>query len=54
MSAAAGLHEAIGVTARVAPLPIRDEVQELAARLRHEPLPTAMRRFAAAPGQPVR
>ncbi len=46
MSAAAGLHEAIGVTARVAPLPIRDEVQDLAARLRHEPLPTAMRRFA--------
>ena len=47
MSAAAGLHEAIGVTARVAPLPIRDEVQELAARLRHEPLPSATRRFAA-------
>ena len=47
MSAAAGLHEAIGVTARVAPLPIRDEVQELAARLRHEPLAVAVRRFAA-------
>jgi tight adherence protein B len=46
MSAAAGLHEAIGVTARVAPLPIRVEVQELAARLRHEPLAVAVRRFA--------
>ncbi len=47
MSAAAGLHEAIGVTARVAPLPIRTEVQELAARLRQEPLPDALRRFAS-------
>ena len=47
MSAAAGLHQAIAVTARVAPLPIRGEVQELAASLRHEPLPVAMRRFAS-------
>jgi tight adherence protein B len=46
MSAAAGLHEAIGVTARVAPLPIRPEVQELAARLRREPLAQAARHFA--------
>jgi tight adherence protein B len=52
MSAAAGLHEAIGVTARVAPLPIRAEVQELAARLRHEPLPVAMRRFASRVASP--
>jgi Flp pilus assembly protein TadB len=47
MSAAAGLHEAIGVTARVAPIPIRVEVQELARRLRHEPLAAAARHFAA-------
>ena len=47
MSAAAGLHEAIGVTARVAPLPIRTEVQELAARLRQAPLPGALRCFAS-------
>ncbi len=46
MSAAAGLHEAIGVTARVAPLAIRDEVQELAARLRHQPLAEGARHFA--------
>ena len=47
MSAAAGLHEAIGVTARVAPLPIRDEVQELAARVAPRTAAAAMRRFAA-------
>ena len=47
MSAAAGLHEALGVTARVAPLAIRPEVQDLAVALRHEPLTVALRRFAA-------
>jgi Flp pilus assembly protein TadB len=47
MTAAAGLHEAIGVTARVAPLPIRLEVQELAARLRRMSLADAARLFAA-------
>jgi hypothetical protein len=50
MAAAAGLHEAIGVTARVAPQPIRSEVQELAARLRRVPLADAARHFAAAVG----
>jgi Flp pilus assembly protein TadB len=50
MTAAAGLHEAIGVTARVAPLPIRSEVQELAARLRRVPLADAARHFSAAIG----
>jgi hypothetical protein len=50
MTAAAGLHEAIGVTARVAPLSIRPEVQELAARLRREPLADAARHFAARVG----
>jgi tight adherence protein B len=53
MSAAAGLHEAIGVTARVAPLPIRPEVQELAARLRREPLAQAARHFAARLASPA-
>ncbi len=53
MSAAAGLHEAIGVTARVAPLPIRPEVQELAARLRREPLSQAARHFAARLANPA-
>jgi Flp pilus assembly protein TadB len=53
MSAAAGLHEAIGVTARVAPLPIRAEVQDLAARLRREPLSQAARHFAARLANPA-
>ena len=53
MSAAAGLHEAIGVTARVAPLAIRAEVQELAARLRREPLAEATRHFAAQVANPA-
>jgi len=53
MSAAAGLHEAIGVTARVAPLPVRAEVQELAARLRREPLAQAARHFAAQLANPA-
>jgi tight adherence protein B len=46
MSAAAGLHEAIGVTARLAPLPIRAEVRDFARRLRREPLAASARRLA--------
>jgi tight adherence protein B len=53
MSAAAGLHQAIGVTARVAPLPIRTEVQDLARRLRREPLAAAARQFAVELANPA-
>ncbi len=53
MSAAAGLHEAVGVTARVAPLAIRAEVQELAAAMRREPLAVALRHFAARVASPA-
>jgi tight adherence protein B len=53
MTAAAGLHEAIGVTARVAPLPIRPEVEALARRLRHQPLTVAARQFAAEVANPA-
>jgi Flp pilus assembly protein TadB len=53
MKAAAGLHEAIGVTARVAPLPIRQEVEALAARLRRQPLAHAARQFAADVANPA-
>ena len=49
----AGLREAIAVTARVAPPPIRDEVQSLAIRAEREPLSTALRRFAADVDDPV-
>ena len=52
MSAAAGLHEAFGVTARVAPLAIRTEVQELAPSLRHDRC-RALRRFAAQLASPA-
>ena len=46
LSAAAGLEQAIVATASVAPLPIRDEVLALAARLEAERLVPALRRFA--------
>ena len=53
ISSHAGLREAIAVTARVAPVPIRTEVQALAVRAEHESLPTALRRFADDVGDPV-
>lgn len=49
----AGLQEAIAVTARVAPVPIRAEVQMLAIRAEREPLSVALRRFAADLDDPV-
>ena len=49
----AGLREAIAVTARVAPSPIRREVQQLSARAEHGPLPAALRQFAAEVADPV-
>ena len=53
IAAHAGLHEAIAVTARVAPQPIRAEVQALAVRAEREPLTVALRRFAVEVADPV-
>lgn len=53
ISSHAGLQEAIAVTARVAPPPIRDEVQALAVRAERESLTVALRRFAADVDDPV-
>lgn len=53
ISAHAGLREAIAVTARVAPLPIREPVQRLSVRAEREPLPDALRRFAVEVSDPV-
>lgn len=49
----AGLREAIAVTARVAPPPIRTEVQALAVRAERESLSSALRQFAAEVADPV-
>lgn len=49
----AGLQEAIAVTARVAPAPIRSEVQTLAVRAERETLTVALRQFAAEMDDPV-
>ena len=46
IGAAAGLQEAIAVTARVAPLEIRPAVRELAAGMRRNDLSSELRRFA--------
>lgn len=46
LAAANGLEHAIGATARLAPAPIADAVERLAARTDYEPLPDALRRFA--------
>jgi tight adherence protein B len=53
ISSHAGLREAIAVTARVAPVPIRTEVQALAVRAEREPLPSALRSFADEVADPV-
>ena len=53
IGAHAGLREAIALTAPVAPVPIRAEVQALAARSEREPLGRALRRFAAEVADPV-
>lgn len=53
MAAAAGLEEAIITSARVAPLPIRDEVQGLARRLERGGLDEAMAWFVDAVEDPV-
>ncbi|MEK7424340.1 MAG: pilus assembly protein TadB [Actinomycetota bacterium] len=49
----AGLQEAIGVTARVAPAPIRAEVHALAVRAERESLSVALQRFAVDMDDPV-
>ena len=46
IASAAGLNDAIVATAAVAPPPIRNAVQALARRLRYQPLPELLRRFA--------
>ena len=46
MAGAAGLQEALRTTARVAPAPIRSEVQDLAFRLRHQSVSQSLRLFA--------
>ena len=53
IAAHAGLQEAIAVTARVAPAPIRTEVQALAIRAERDTLTTALRRFAEDLDDPV-
>ena len=53
ITAHAGLREAIALTARVAPAPIRREVQLLAVRAERESLTTALRRFAVEVADPV-
>jgi len=54
LAAAAGLEQAIGVTATTAPAPIREQVQGLAARLRrNEPLAQSLREFADELDDPV-
>ena len=47
MAGAAGLEEAVAVTAQHPPPPIRTAVEHLARRLQHQSLPSAMRGFAA-------
>lgn len=46
MAGAAGLEEAVAVTARRPPPAIRDAVEQFAKRLHHQPLPVALLGFA--------
>jgi Flp pilus assembly protein TadB len=47
LAAGTGLEQAITATARAAPAAIADDVERLAVRLEHHPLPTAVRAFGA-------
>ncbi len=47
MAASAGMQQALQISARVAPAPVRDEVRALASRLQHQSVNEALRRFAA-------
>ncbi len=53
MAGAAGLEEAIVVSARRPPQPIAAAIGKLAARLNHQPLPSALRAFAAEVDDPT-
>jgi tight adherence protein B len=53
VSSHAGLREAISITAKVAPRPIRAEVQRLSARAERDHLTHALRQFAAEVDDPV-
>jgi tight adherence protein B len=53
VSSHAGLREAISITAKVAPRPIRAEVQRLSARAERDHLTRALRQFAAEVNDPV-
>jgi len=53
VSSHAGLREAISITAKVAPRPIRAEVQLLSARAERDHLTRALRQFAAEVNDPV-
>ena len=53
ISSHAGLQEAIAITSRVAPAPIRSEVQTLSVRAAQGSLTDALRRFAADVEDPV-
>lgn len=46
MAASAGIQQALRASAQVAPAPIRTEVRDLALRLQHESVSSALRRFA--------
>lgn len=47
MAASAGIQEALRLSARVAPAPIRTEVRDLSLRLQHQSVARSLRRFAA-------
>lgn len=47
MAASAGIQEALRLSARVAPAPIRTEVRDLSVRLQHQSVARSLRRFAA-------
>lgn len=53
ITAAHGIEAAITTTAGVAPLPIRDEITQLARRVQHEPLENALAEFADDLAHPI-
>lgn len=53
MAASAGLQQALRLSAAVAPKPIRTEVRSLVARLQHQSVPQALRKFAGEVRHPL-
>ena len=53
IAGSAGLQQALRMSADHAPEPIRAEVRDLVLRLHHEPVPNALRRFAADVAHPT-